>query len=232
MKIAICDSRTPKAALNNLSNYCDNIVLLPAFDALAAPVSAHPDMLIFPVTHKGYILTHEDYLSSAFDAFAGIDLDIIPISEKVSDAYPKDILLNAAVIGEHLFGKLEHLSKSVLNLGFKNANVNQGYARCSTLSVNDRAFITSDKGIAKVAREQNLDTLLITPGYVALDGYDYGFIGGASGCDNENVYFCGDLSTHPDAETIYDFCLFRGKSPISLSPSPLYDVGTIFFLYL
>ena len=141
-------------------------------------------------------------------------------------------IFNAAVIGEHLFGKLEYLSKSVLNLGFKTVNVNQGYARCSTLSVNDRALITSDKGIAKVAKEQNLDALLITSGYVALDGYDYGFIGGASGCDNENVYFCGDLSTHPDAETIYDFCLFHGKSPISLSPSPLYDVGTIFFLHL
>ncbi|MBR4296369.1 MAG: hypothetical protein IKT56_06015 [Clostridia bacterium] len=232
MKIAICDSRIPKAALDNLSHYCDNIVLLPKFEALAPPVSAHPDILIFPLADKGYILTHREYLLYAQEAFAGIDLDIIPISEKAGDVYPRDILLNAAVVGEHLFGKLDHLSKSVLNSGFKNINVNQGYARCSTLSVNERALITSDKGIAKAAKKENLDVLLIEPGYVELDGYDYGFIGGAGGYDNENVYFCGNVQTHPDADKIIDFCLSHGKTPISLASSPLYDVGTIFFLYL
>ena len=63
-----------------------------------------------------------------------------------------------------------------------------------------------------------------------LDGYDTGFIGGASGADDDAVYFCGDVSHHPDADAIKAFCQKHGKECVSLSDEELTDVGTLFFI--
>ena len=92
------------------------------------------------------------------------------------------------------------------------------------------AVITEDASIERAMKENGVDVLRVAPGYVALDGYDRGFIGGASGADNENVYFCGDLSTHPNSNEIKEFCRQHGKNCVSLGSGRLYDVGTIFFL--
>ena len=69
----------------------------------------------------------------------------------------------------------------------------------------------------------------ISPGSVLLDGYDYGFIGGASGFDGRSLYFCGDVDLHPDGCAIRSFCDDHGIGCVSLSPLPLHDVGGIFF---
>jgi hypothetical protein len=45
----------------------------------------------------------------------------------------------------------------------------------------------------------------------------------------DTVYFTGDISSHPDAERIAEFCKAHKKKIISLSSEPLNDVGGIFF---
>ncbi len=234
MKIAVCDSRIPCAAKKNLYEYCDRIILLPPFSALDAPVSAHPDMLIFPVADEKMIYTHGEYLAECRMAFEGSGYDVIPIAEKASRKYPYDILLNAAHVGNHIFGRAEYISSSILSYasekGIEIIDINQGYAKCSICKASENAIISSDPSVLAAAEKLKLDTLKIDECGVSLDGYNHGFIGGASGYDGENVFFCGDINKHSDGERIADFCVSHGKRAVSLSDEALYDIGTIFFI--
>ncbi len=234
MKTAICDSRIPLSAKNKLYDYCDRIVLLPPFFALSEPVSAHPDMLIFPIVDEKVIFTHSHYLKECEKAFHGAGFEIIPISEKVSEKYPNDILLNAAQIGNYIFGKKANISASIISYAEKNGldmvDIKQGYAKCSICTVSENAIISSDTSVFKAAEGLNIEVLKINESGVSLKGYDRGFIGGASGNDGKNVFFCGDINNHPDGEKIIKFCNLHSKNAVSLSDEALYDVGTIFFI--
>ncbi len=233
MKIAICDGRITKSALDRLGEYADSVILLPAFSKLPEPVSGHPDMLMFPFWEQGLVLTHPDYCDTLQKLLAFTCLEIRPITERVTDSYPGDILLNGAMIGKNIFGRLDSLSEEIISnadkLGFSLHNVRQGYAKCSVCTLSDNALITADKSIAIAAESAGIEALRIREGHVALDGYSFGFIGGASGLDGENVFFCGDINTHPDGEIIEAFCHKHGRKAVSLSNELLYDVGTIFF---
>lgn len=232
MKIAVCDCRMPKAAFAELKKYCGKIILLPPSEVLSEPVSAHPDMLIFPCVNEGIIYTHPSYLQRVKDAFSCTGFDILPIEEKAEKEYPRDILLNAATVGKNIFGRLPYVSNSIKEYakrnGFELIDVKQGYTKCSVCKVSENAVITADTSIANAAKKQGIDMLKINEGFISLPGYDCGFIGGASGFDNENVYFCGDIESHPDASQIISFCSKHSKAAVSLSSEPLFDVGSIF----
>ena len=60
------------------------------------------------------------------------------------------------------------------------------------------------------AEKKGIDVLAVSPAGVRLDGYNCGFIGGATGADKENVYFCGNVDLHPDGERIKAFCEKHG----------------------
>ena len=109
-------------------------------------------------------------------------------------------------------------------------DVKHGYAKCSICSVGENAIITADPSIAKTAKKNGIDVLKTEASHTRLDGYDCGFIGGASGDDGENIYFCGNLEKHPDGEKIKEFCKKHGRGVVCLSDEPLYDYGTLFFI--
>jgi hypothetical protein len=71
---------------------------------------------------------------------------------------------------------------------------------------------------------------LITPGYIDLPGYNYGFIGGASGEFNNTVFFSGRIDHHPDFDMIRNFIINKEKSIINLSESRAVDIGSIFII--
>ena len=104
----------------------------------------------------------------------------------------------------------------------------QGYTKCSTVVVDSRSLITADQGIAAAcSKAEDLDVLLVQEGHVALEGYDTGFIGGASGRVGDEIIFNGDLSAHPDFQKIKDFIEERGLECKWLPEYPLTDIGTI-----
>ncbi len=86
--------------------------------------------------------------------------------------------------------------------------VKQGYTKCSTIVLSDNDFITEDDGICNVLKSAGKNCLLIEKGFVKLDGYDYGFIGGASVfIKNENtILFFGEIVQHKDYIKIKNFC--------------------------
>lgn len=198
-------------------------VLLSPFDALSQPVSSHADMLLCAVGNV--IFKHSDYT---------LEGDFVNITEKIGAKYPLDVLLNIAIVGNHVFANVKHASKTVLDYleksGYSIHHVSQGYAHCSTCIVSNNAIITADHTIALTAQNEGIDVLLIGAEHISLPPYEYGFIGGATGTTNDSIYFCGSLSHHPDGENIRAFIEAHGKSVIELSNSPLSDVGGILFI--
>lgn len=146
------------------------------------------------------------------------------------ECYPYDILLNAARVGEHLICNSAHTSAILVN-HFTPQNIintKQGYSKCSTLVVSPNAIVTSDMGIAKNALKKGIEVLHIRPGFITLEGYNYGFIGGCGTLISEKaMYFTGDIYSHPDSKTIVRFLESFGVKTICGSATTLKDVGSI-----
>jgi len=107
-------------------------------------------------------------------------------------------------------------------------DVRQGYARCSCAAVDGRSVITADPGIAAALDALgDVDVLTVAPGHVLLPGFEYGFIGGASGRVGDELVFSGDLSAHPDFEAIEAFVTSRGVRLRYFPEFPLTDIGSI-----
>ncbi len=234
--IAIVDCRTPAASLARLGELGFEIIYLPRAAYLAEPVSAHPDMLVFMglgglFCHKAYYQSNKEIIDALVQ---GSRLELILSDEKTSSEYPCDVLFNCVLLGDKLLCNKNTVSSLILEKAKSQAldviHTNQGYTKCSVCKVDDNAIITSDKSIYKACVSNRIDALLVSPDGVSLDGYNCGFIGGASGCDGKNMYFCGDISLHPDGDKIIEFCEAHGKTVTSLSDKALYDVGSILFI--
>ncbi len=150
--------------------------------------------------------------------------------KSLGERYPENVRLNCLLLGDCLYGKLSAVDDSVIDYcienGIEPVNVNQGYTRCSTLVVNENAVITSDKSIEKALKNNGADVLLITPGNIILEGFDYGFIGGASFTYGGTVYFFGNIKEHPDYEMIKAFCeKYNSNIEILCEEMPLTDIG-------
>lgn len=146
--------------------------------------------------------------------------------------YPEDVAFNAACTGKYFIHNLKLTAPDLLqeakNRNMKLIDVRQGYTKCSIVVVDETSIITYDEGIAKACSPfDDLDVLLVSPGFVRLDGFDTGFIGGASGRIGDEVIFNGDLSGHPDFARIVEFIESRGLKCKWFEEYPLTDIGSI-----
>ena len=146
--------------------------------------------------------------------------------------YPKDSAYNAACTGKYFIHNLSitapELLQAAKELGMMLINVKQGYSKCNIAILDENTIITSDEGIAKECENYpDLEVLLIEPGYIRLDGYDTGFIGGASGKVGSEFIFNGNLAKHPDFARIVDFVESHGLTPKWFPEYQLTDIGSI-----
>ena len=107
-------------------------------------------------------------------------------------------------------------------------DVGQGYTKCSIVVVAEDAIITYDEGIIRAcSKYPELEVLQVSPGFVRLDGYDTGFIGGCSGRVGNEVLFNGNLFAHPDFQRIVTFIEKRGLTCRWFPDYKLTDIGSI-----
>ena len=177
-------------------------------------VDAHPDIYLckMGVTRHAYI-------------FRGSRLEI-------GEKYPDNIKFNAVCLDRYFIHNLKYTSpallKEVNRLGLTPVDVKQGYTKCSCVVVDDHSLITADRGIVGALKKYpDIDVLPISQGFVALEKYDYGFLGGASGRVGNEIIFNGDLSKHPDYEAICQFIQSRGLTVKYFPEYPLTDIGSI-----
>lgn len=233
---AITDERIAHDSLSALVDLGFEPILLPKSDYLSKPVAGHTDMLIF--IGFGRLFCHEKYYrknSALIDRICALSGSELTLSnEPTGNKYPFDVLFNACIVGKRLICNEKTVSQMILNAALENGyeviNVPQGYTKCSVCVVSDNAIITADKAISTACAFHGIDVLTVSEGHVSLPPYDYGFIGGASGCFGDNVFFCGNISSYPDGALIAKFCAKHKKNAISLSDGELQDVGSLFFV--
>lgn len=205
------------------------LVLIEPCERLDKPVASHADMQILCIGDK-IIVTRSVYEKNASLRDALDARHVVFAKNEHGREYPNDVGLNALYFCGALYAKQASLDPVVLKLcdemHIDIVNVRQGYTKCSTLAL-DNAIVTSDNGIAKAAKERGADVLLISNGHIKLDGYDYGFIGGASYYDRDadKICFFGDIERHPDGARIRDFTLAHGVELECLDDDMLTDYG-------
>ena len=150
---------------------------------------------------------------------------------KLTHDYPGHAIYNGCSTGKYFIHNLkitdEKLLEEVDRIGLTKVHVAQGYAKCSCVVVDEDSIITADRGIAKAAIAAGMNVLVIDPKQVVLDGYPYGFIGGASGKVGNTILFNGDLRRHSNYNEIVDFIERRGVSIKYFEEYPLTDIGSI-----
>lgn len=200
-----------------------SVIKLRPFRLIGEAVASHADMLLCPI--GGRLAVHGLYYAENKDLFEQAKIKTVMANESASEKYPDDILLNGLFLSQNLYGRIDKLSSLLTDFASEKIFVKQGYTRCSVCKINENAIITADKTIADAASSHGVDVLTISPGHVTLDGYDYGFIGGASFTYRDKIFFFGRIEDHPDYLKMRDFAEKHSAKLISLSDLPLCDIG-------
>ena len=148
-----------------------------------------------------------------------------------SATYPEDAQLNVCICGKYTICNKSIVPKEIAhNLtirGYEVTDCRQGYAKCSVCVVDEGAIITADRGVETAARKAGLDVLLIEPGYISLDGFTFGFIGGSSfKISRSKLAFTGTLDAHPNRDEILRFLEKHEIEAVYLTEKPAFDIGS------
>ena len=206
-------------------------------ERLPSPIASHADTLMFKLEDKVFV--SRAYFKENRTLFAELEKRgccIIPCERELGGEYPEDIAFNVATVGRYAFGRFDfvadEIKRELIGRDYELVDVKQGYAKCSTAIISDNAIITADSGIAKNAATLDIDVLRVSAAEdaIELNGYGYGFIGGACALFENTLYSCGNIELHPDYEPIKCFCDAHGVSICSLTGGKLYDVGGIIFI--
>lgn len=152
--------------------------------------------------------------------------------QEIDSCYPHNIRFNAVCLDGYFIHNLKYTSpaliREVKKLGLTPVDVKQGYTKCSCVVVNGNSLITADNGIYQTLKKTpDIDVLPVSQGFVKLEGFEYGFLGGASGKVGDEIIFNGNLSAHPDFEAIRSFIEYKGLQIKFFPEYPLTDIGSI-----
>lgn len=196
---------------------------------LPEPEACHPDMAVFAA--GGTVICAPSVYAAYCRLLSPFGINLVQGQTAIGRDYPKSVAYNVLCAGGYAFAHWAvtepQIMKTIERCGMIRQEVAQGYARCSALAFGEN-LITADPSIAQAAHRCGLSVLKLTPGHILLPGYEYGFIGGASGLlDAHTIGFFGDLSLHPEGERIRRFIRERGFAICEVSGRPLTDVGTV-----
>lgn len=191
-------------------------------------INSHADILSFNFGNGKILLNKASIGESDLKklGFEIIETDII------KSPYPDDISLNAALIKNKIVCNSKFVAEEILHFARENGieviNTKQGYSRCSLCIVKENAVITEDSSLAYLLKKCQFDVLQINPGHIYLSDKHYGFIGGASAkLSKTEIYFSGDLKSHPDYCSIIQFLSKYNVNPIFSTERRLRDFGGI-----
>lgn len=213
-----------------------DVLPVPPIREFRTSVKDHADLQILPFSEKSIFLTeHMFSLLSLKIAEAKLqteDFDTKLLNTSLNEEYPADVPLNAVVIGKYLLCNPKTISASVLEAseqaGLKMIPVKQGYTKCSVCILNENAIITDDIGIYQSAQFFLNDVTYVPKNSIRLRGFDYGFIGGATGLIDKNVLAVnGSIESHDGHNDIIDALARNNIKAIELRQGPMEDIGSI-----
>ena len=235
--LAIIGESAKEEIIEKLNHLGFEVFVLPKFERLPFPVASHTDMLLFLIDDKAFLSRdYAPYCRHLLEALEDKGLTVVLCDCDIKNEYPFDVPFNIAKIEKNIFANEKYICVDVKKYldesEYSLHHIKQGYAKCSTVILSKNAIITADDGIIRKAQDLGIDALKIenSPSAVSLKGYNYGFLGGACGLYKNTLYFCGDISLHPEYSKIRDFCDSHNTRLYSLSCEPLEDIGGIFFI--
>lgn len=213
---------------------------LPEYEDLEKVVSAHADMQVVHLYSNQFMSNdsiyckvknlYNKYRRNRMCKVESLDVNFHVGARSNLQIYPESASYNVLLLDQFAIYNpkcVDPLLEYRLKQRYSVIPVYQGYARCSVCVVTERAVITADVGIANALRNVDIDVLEITPGHIALPGYDYGFIGGAAfKIDADKLAFTGTLDLHPDRKCILDFLEKHQVEPVYLSKEAIFDIGS------
>lgn len=234
MKKYVLVSHIEKSSAEKLNSLGFEIIDFGYNPSLSPKLNYHADLSFFDCGDGTLFIAPE--MESYKCRLEKLGYNVRILTKQLGSTYPDDVPLNCVYTGEYLICNIDTVDGNVLQyFREKNSgiiNVRQGYTKCSVLPVNARAVITDDEAIGKKCKESGIDTLTVSKGSVRLDGFDYGFIGGATGRLSDSlIVFNGDVLKHADGLEIVEFIQKYNMNVISLSDNRLQDVGSIIPLY-
>ncbi|MFZ5352120.1 MAG: DUF6873 family GME fold protein [Bacillota bacterium] len=194
-------------------------------------INGHPDIMLHHIGDNKIVLAPNVYDKLAPElekkGFA-----LTKGATWLSRNYPGNIAYNVLRIGSIALHNTKHTDIRILEefekLNVKLIHTNQGYTKCSVCIVSESAIITSDRKISMEVEKHGIESLLIKPGGIELLGFEYGFIGGATGLISEDTMaFSGALDKMQDADKILRFLESKKKKVKILMNKPICDIGSI-----
>lgn len=232
MKKVLIDFRTTEEEKCILkANNFDPIICPPSFSLYSA-VCGHPDMLVH-ILDNNQIVVHKNTSPNFINYLRLTGKNVIKSQNTLTNKYPFDIFLNAVNLPSIFMHNLKYTDNEILTRvnQKKLINVKQGYTKCSTAIVSDRAVITSDKSIYKSLKNEDFDVLLLPPGDILLPGLNYGFIGGCCGLLRKDLMaFFGNLDYYIYGNQVKNFLYKYKIDPIYLHNGKLIDRGSLLIL--
>ena len=227
VKTLICGS-TDERIISFFESRGISVIISEKNPDIAKPVSVHADMSCL---HLGdNIIIVDKRQKELKNSLEKMGMKVYETDEIIRGEYPDDIRLNVALLGDFAIGSFRNTDKTLLQLlnDRKLIDVNQGYSKCSALIVNSRAVITDDESVFKAVSVRDIDCLLISKGDIMLEGYNYGFIGGASGkISADTVVFFGSIEKHRDFDAIKQFLKKHNCRYVCTDDGMLRDIGGI-----
>ncbi len=222
--VIIADARMPVEARRRLKTMGE-VLWMKGGKAAYESISGHPDIFFFCKDERSCksLVCSPDAPAQIVKTLVKYKVSIKKGKNPVGKKYPDTAGYNAVGIGNILIHNTRYSDESLSSFDWKIC-VNQGYTRCNLLALNDKSFITSDKGIQKTLEEQGFDVLYIDPRQVKLEGHEYGFFPGCCGMTGDKLVVCGSTKDMAEKEYLDAFLERYGMTLVELYEGELVDV--------
>ena len=212
-------------------------ILVPDNHSVDPRLSGHVDLMVFHAGGERLFLAPQLRDSTLARELEQAGAILSFPSQVQGKNYPEDALMNICSVGDSAILNPRSAAKEIVDFLTNDSErvliqCKQGYSRCAICPVDESALITADRGAAKAAERAGLSVLLISNGSIRLEGFPYGFIGGASFKISEHeLAFTGTLDGHPDRDRILSFLLERHINPVYLTENSIFDIGSAIPLF-
>lgn len=193
---------------------------------VSAPICAHSDVLYQKIDANTIIISACQIANKEMLERAGYN---VMIYDNLNSGYKDECKLNFIINGTTIIHNPKTSAVNQLDIfnDYRKIEVRQGYTKCSTIAVNENAYITDDSNIYHRLIKNDIDCLLINKGEINLDGYDYGFIGGAAvKLDKNHILFLGDFKNKSDRLSVTNFLKKYDIEPLFIKNKQLNDIGS------
>lgn len=225
----IIDYRASKDTFDALLKMGFNIIKTPKLNSVYDAICGHADIMFHKINDNEAVCEPRvyDYFHLKLP-----EMKIAKGETILNEKYPYDIAYNVCSVSNKIFCNIPNTEKEILKryeaMGYDIIHINQGYAKCSICVVSDNAIITADKGICRVAEKNEVDVLMVDDIDIKLNGFEHGFIGGATGLISKNkLAINGNIERYRDCTKIIDFCNKYNVEVISLNDAEIVDIGSI-----